>query len=210
MKNKINLTMMFLIIVVLFSTLSIKRNVLFSDSLKLWKDVTEKSPSMSRVWTNYGLMLARRDRCDEAIVIFDTAVSLDEWQMEPHFNLGVCYIKKQMYDDAIDSLEYVVKINDVLTSGHFGVRAIRIYELQARSNLGNLYTLKGDYDKAIYNFNKVLLISPDNVPNRFNLAMAYKRAGKIESAIRELQLVLEKSPGDEGALYNLRLLGAGR
>ncbi len=202
--NKNIVVMLF--VLCLFIFLSLSRNSLWIEDLSLTKDTTLKSPGVARVWNNYGSALMKLDRIGDAISALKKSLEMDKWYLESNFNLGICYIKKRMYKEAIDSFEYVLKINDTLRKGHFGASANAEFELEARSNLGNLYTVTGDLEKGIISFNRALKINPEDTSTRFNLAVVYKKAGMIEEAIREFAKVLELDPADRGARFQLNQL----
>jgi tetratricopeptide (TPR) repeat protein len=52
----------------------------------------------------------------------------------------------------------------------------------ARNERGHLYMLLPDYERAIYDFEKVLLIDPEDLEAHYHLMRAYRAVGDIEAA----------------------------
>ncbi|MBI3756103.1 MAG: hypothetical protein HY265_08095, partial [Deltaproteobacteria bacterium] len=97
-------------------------------------DSVKKTPKKARTQNNIGYALINANRCDDAVSPLLLAIKADPWYIEPHYNIALCYIKK----------------------GHYGVHAIPRYDVQAHSNLGNIYNIKGIFDKAISNYKEAL------------------------------------------------------
>ncbi len=66
-----------------------QRNIVWSDSEKLWYDVTIKSPKNGRGLMNYGLSLMQKGNYDEAMVYFKDAQKLLPRYSYIYINMGV-------------------------------------------------------------------------------------------------------------------------
>lgn len=64
------------------------------------------------------------------------------------------------------------------------------------SRLGNYYGSVGDHVKAAEFFEKALKIEPKNIGLLFNSAIAYANTGRVDKAIKNLNLVLQFSKGN--------------
>ncbi len=62
---------------------------------------------------------------------------------------------------------------------------------------------RGIFQKAIYYFQKVIKERPNYWAAQNNLAIAYFSSGQTEKALEQLELILEKDPGNVHALCNL-------
>lgn len=204
MKEKSIIALVF--IVFSYGLISFDRNSLWLEGVYFYKDITVKSPNLTRGWTNYGSALMDAGRYNEAIGPLEVAVRLTSWNLSANYNLGVCYIKKGQYALALKYFESVTSINDTILRGGFGKTLFVKYELQSLSNLGNLYTTLGDLEKGILNFNRALEIKPDDISSIYNLAVAYKQNGMREESKREFEKVLMLNPSDSMARQQLELL----
>jgi tetratricopeptide (TPR) repeat protein len=195
--------------VILFLILSMvvrERNHVWSSEITFWTDIAGKSPGKARAYNNLGSALLNIGRYDESKHSLQLAIKADQWYIEPHFNMAVCYIKQGRYDEAVPELEKVLSINVVLKKGHYGAKAQPRYEMQAHTNLGNIYNVKGMLDRAISHYTEALRIAPKDASTRFNLALTYKRMGNMSKAKAEFEEVLRLNPEDEGARRNLQQL----
>ncbi len=199
-------TAVLFVIILLFGALSYRRNAVWRDGVSLWSDVVAKSPRESRPHNNLGDALIDRGMYREALEVLDLAVKADPWYVEPHYNKAISYIRLREYDMAREELEKVLDINDTLKAGHYGVRAMPKYELQANANLGNILTLKGDLYGAVRHYRAALELSPDDKSIHYNLGLTYKRLGMASEAGAEFEEVLRIDPHDDGAKWNLMLL----
>lgn len=73
----------------------------------------------------------------------------------------------------------------------------------AHTDLGGVYFRMGDYDDAEIEFKRALSLNKLYLIAQFNLAMVYKAKGETDLAVKELNALLKKYPGDDTALYRL-------
>ncbi|MBI5560641.1 MAG: tetratricopeptide repeat protein, partial [Deltaproteobacteria bacterium] len=198
-----------LVLLIILSAAAFKRNSYWDADTALWRDASDKSPGKARPSNNLGSALANAGRCEDAVPVLRLAIKSDQWYIEPHYNLAVCYIKKGSFDEALPELLFVLKINDVLKSGHYGASAAPRYELGANSNLGNIYHAKGMLSEAVSHYKEALLLDSNDTGTRFNLAITYKKMGRVEEAVKEFEEVLALNPGDDEARRNLSYLKTG-
>jgi len=178
---------------------SYARTRVWSTSVLLWSDTSSKGPSRYRAANNAGAALIAEQRFDEAITYLVWAVAANPRSVEPYYNLGVAYLKQRNVASALPHFEEVLKINESLKGGHFGYETRRHMIIGSAANLGNIYSLRGDMDKAIYYYKEALALDPDALSVHFNLAQAYQRSGRTGEAIGELEELLRLNPSDQGA-----------
>jgi superkiller protein 3 len=136
-----------------------------------------------------------------------SAIREDPWYIEPHFNLAIAFIKTVRFDEAIPELKEVLRINSVLKKGHYGEEIYPRLELEAHANLGNIYSSKDMYEDAVLHYREGLKLAPGDTSTRFNLAVTYKRMGRLDEARAEFEEILRVDPTDRGARWNLKMLG---
>ena len=195
-----------IVVVSVFSLATYLRNEVWKDDVTLWQDVARKSPALAKAQNNLGDALMKKGRYDEAIKALGLAVKADPWYVEPHYNLGICYLRKGLLRKAISEFKEVIRINSILKEGHYGARTEPKYEFQANLNLGNIYFLLGEFGKAVEYLKKAVSINPSDLSVHFNLGLAYKRLGMFSKAEEEFRRVLEIDPSDRGAMYNLMIM----
>ncbi len=97
-----------------------------------------------------------------------------------HSNLGKYYEGKQMWDEAIE--EYLILL-ELDTSTGF-----------ASNNLGYLYLMIGENDKALNMFNRYASTLPDDANPLDSIAETYFHMGRLEDSISNYRAALEIKP----------------
>lgn len=83
-----------LIVSLLLSVATYKRNLVWRDPVTLWGDVVTKAPGNSRGQNNFGEALEKLGKIDEAIRHYSGAVQIDPEYVDAHFNLGSALSKR--------------------------------------------------------------------------------------------------------------------
>lgn len=78
----------------------------------------------------------------------------------------------------------------------------------ALTELAALYEMAGYYDKASGYYRDLIAVSPHNFPARMNLASVYFNQAKHDSALQELQVILNHVPNYTFAMYNMGVIYA--
>ena len=114
-------------------------------------------------------------------------------------NLGLCYIQLERFQEAEEELKHAIYLYPKFTKAYF--------------DLAHLYAKQEEYDKAIYEWNKIIEIEP-NISEKYNilyyLGLTYKKKEMPDKALEyfleALQLVPEGSPvieEIEKEIYNI-------
>lgn len=166
----------------------------------------------------------RRGEIDKAIVELKKAIEIDPDYADAHYNLGFLYhykaaqknntkpgltftdvagqtyIKKWKFgheelDLAIKELKEVVRLQPNAADAHF--------------KLGLVYDNKGDYEKAIFEYQKAISFDPtglDGQDARTNISLIYYFVQERRNdAIKELKEVLKINPNHRIAKKTLKL-----
>ena len=72
----------------------------------------------------------------------------------------------------------------------------------AHNNRGNAYTTKGDYDRAIQDFDESIKLNPTHAKPFNNRGVAYVRKGEYDLAIKSLDEAIKLNPSYGGAFAN--------
>ena len=72
----------------------------------------------------------------------------------------------------------------------------------AHNNRGNAYTAKGDYDRAIQDFDQSIKLNPTYAKPFNNRGVAYLRKGEYDLAIKALDEAIKLNPNYGGAFAN--------
>ncbi len=172
---------------------TVGRAGVWRDNYTFWSDAVRKSPDNATVHRYYGYSLYTRNRIPEAIREYEKSLSVDDKNIETHFNLGAAYQVEGRFDDAIreykivlqsrplDSAPVLTNLGEALASkGDVGSAFLSCEAAvqrdanlaEAHSCLGTLYGNTGMLDKAIAEFEQASNLNPDNLNYKRNLALA--------------------------------------
>ena len=158
----------------------------WKNSMSLYERTLAVTKNNYRIETNYGELLRKAGRLDEAIPHFKAAIAADPGLARAHHNLGIVYGEKGNFAEATAEFEQALELEPNSTPAH------------------NYYAIclaqQGLYDKAIVHFSRALEPGKHFSGVLQNLCNAGIMAGKPDIAldvIKEWQL---KTP-DNAELY---------
>ncbi|MCK4532643.1 tetratricopeptide repeat protein [bacterium] len=151
------------------------------------------------------------------------ALKLDSDYMLAHYNLGVAYKEKGLYDKAIEEYKEAIRLNPDFAYAHCGLgvaygkrglwkKAIEEYKEAieidldyeyAHFNLGLAYEKRGLNTKATEEFKEVIRINPNLADAHYNLGVAYRNKGLYDKAIEECKEAIRLNPDFANAHCNL-------
>jgi tetratricopeptide (TPR) repeat protein len=146
-----------LVIILIFSSITIYRNQYYKDKLSFWKNATETSPSFAFNHNNLGAMYYLDKDMGNAEKEFKKALELNPNEPMTHNNLGLVYADANKLTEAEEEYKKELKINP--------------YD-NAYFNLGLLYWEQKRYGEAVDNWEKTLEINPNYI-DAINALMTY-------------------------------------
>ncbi|MBI3313198.1 MAG: tetratricopeptide repeat protein [Candidatus Omnitrophica bacterium] len=175
------------LVVLIFSILTYKRNMIWADDISLWKDTVQKSPQKARPYNNLGLVYLRRGDAKMAMEYFQQAHQKDPKDAITYFNRGVAYEQQKEYDKALENYQKALEIEPGAVDFH--------------NSLGAFFAERGKYDKATEHLQKAIEGVPHFAYAHKNLAWVYQKTGNLEMAARHYQKAVEIDP-QFAAAYN--------
>jgi len=130
-----------------------------------------------------GLKYLENKSNDRAIEEFNRAIASDPAFAPAHLDLGVAYLRKESYEQAINSFKKSLELNLKV-----GARAM------ACRNLGVAYFSLSRHDEAIDAFKQSLLLDSQDADTHFDLGMAYLDKNRYDEAITAFQQSLKLKP----------------
>lgn len=100
----------FLLMVILFSYGTIKRNEVWRGNYTLWTDTVKKAPDEALPHYNLGNVFVSDNKMEEAQKEYETAIRLDPSNADAHNNLGILYVRKGLLDKAIENFKVAVSL----------------------------------------------------------------------------------------------------
>lgn len=139
----------------------------------------DKDPQLHN---DLGLTYMEKNEMGKALVHFQKAIELKPDYAYARNNMGIAYLRSQRWDEAIATMEPLVK--DLLyDTPHV-----------ARSNLGFAYYSKKDYPKAQQYYQQALDLVPMFVPALHGLGLTYLESGQTSQAVSVLEKATKQAP----------------
>lgn len=215
-----------IIVVLLFSAGTYRRNSVWQSELTLWQDTVKKSPRKVRPRVNLATSYIKTGEYDKALVELTRAIALEPDSAAAYENMSKAYARKGDYELALTAARKALELapNQASTYDavaeaymHLGKKDLAVKHfykalsldpsrLGARNNLGLTLAEKGLYLEAISEFETLLKLDPRHKDASFNLARAYTLSGQFDHAVRQYQMVIELDPTFLEAYHNLGIL----
>ncbi len=125
-------------------------------------------------WLIMGNILQDKDKIDQAIYMYNQAITKDPKNYKAHYNLGYIYFIQEKPNMALAEFKKSVKYKDDFSYGYY--------------NMGCAYLKLKDYRNAKYNFFRALDLKNRNPNIYYNLAYSYKMLNKEKQAQTYLDL----------------------
>lgn len=154
------------IIIGLYSTGTIRRNLVWANSMVLWFDIVQKSPDSAMAHYNLGGSYYFDGQIDLAIMEFQKAIEIAPGYVDAHYNLGAVYQNKGLLKNAIEEYQEVIKLSPGSADAYY--------------NLGLINTQSNFLDQAILSFQEAIRIKPE-------YQEAQKELNKVINLKKQLQ-----------------------
>ena len=169
-----------IIIILLFSILTIRRNTDWRDTNSLFSRTLLVSPRSVDAHLAIGAMYDLEGDYDSAIKMYQAGLRIEPDNYRVLYNMGVAYMKKGWLYQAIEALEKSRAANAVYAPTHF--------------NLAMAYHQQRRYEEAISEHREALRLKPDLAVSYIDLGRIYIKMEKPELALTELNRALELQP----------------
>ena len=204
----------FAIIIAILSILTIHRNYIWGDSIRLWEDILKKTPDSWATHYAYADVLRKQAEIDLDMSYKNYTLG-DQGRAQKYMNQFILHINKAI-EHYIESTQYrPVYIDALLNTGIcYGMlyqltktekdlsESERFFKIvielepsntKALNNLANLYLLQGKTNQAVDLYREVLSKEPDNLNALTNLSQIYLNILKDNQSAKEvLSRLLER------------------
>jgi tetratricopeptide (TPR) repeat protein len=173
------------VVVVLLSALTLTRNRIWADPVRLWGEAAERAPSVWHPHYALGDALRERGQCAEAIGPYETAVRLAPTYRDAFNNLGICLAEVGRPAEARAAFRRALEIDPRFARAH--------------TNLGNVAILSRDTEEARRQFLLALDRDPGNIAARRQLAALYEQTfGDPVRALEQCRAIARIAPSTPG------------
>ncbi len=180
---------LFILFILLTSTLTINRSLDFRSEILLWEDTAKKSPRNALVQNNLATAYMGAGELEKAKAALETALAIKPLQIDSHVNLGHIAGRQKNWEMAIEKFDFGIMLGTKKADTFY-------YSGFARNNLGK-------YKEAIPYFKKAISIKPFKADYHFDLANSYKSLKQFDDALHHFRKTLEIDPNHYKAHNNM-------
>jgi protein O-mannosyl-transferase len=178
--SQITVRMLFLVFILLTSTLTLNRSLDFRSEISLWKDTSYKSPRKALVHNNLATAYMGADQLQQAKTALIAALAINPLQIDSHVNLGHIAGREKNWEQAIENFDLGISLGTKKSDTFY-------YSGFARNNLGR-------FREAIPYFKKAISIKPFKADYYFDLGNSYKHLKLFDDALHQYRKALEIDP----------------
>jgi tetratricopeptide (TPR) repeat protein len=213
---------LFILFILVLSSLSFSRCLVWQGSMTLWNDVISKYDYATTAYFNRGFAYSGLGQWDNAITDYSRAIEIDPASTKGYYNRGVAYGNLGNWDKAIADYSKAIEIDPKFTNAYDnrGVawvnlgqwdKAIADYTTvlendpeftKAYNQRGFAYGNLRQWDKAIANYSKAIEIDPKYADAYDNRGVAYGNTGQFERAIADFSTAIGIDPNFTTAYFN--------
>lgn len=216
------------LLLVVLAVRSAVRNRDWRDNFTLWAKTVQTSPGSARAHANFGEMLRKRNRLDEADAHFQMALRIDPDQSQARVGMGALLAMRGRLTDAERELRAAVRLDPTFWIGFLELgrlylqqgrwseaeaalkRAVRLNPRfwEAYLNLGLAYLGQGRPAEAEAPIGQAIAIKPDAHDAHLALGRLRLQAGRADEAIAHFQEAVRLKADNPYAHNNLGVLYA--
>lgn len=163
----------------------------YKKGIKEGDESGESRRLLSIALSEHALELEGRNEVDEAIALYDEAISIHA-DPQAYHNQGILYVRQNKEKKAIACFKNALSED----SKYF----------ESLAALGALYAKAEKSDEAIQYLKKAVDLRPDSVETRYNLGLVYLKADQDGKAKEQFWGVLQEEPGNEDVVKALKLI----
>ena len=201
-----------------------RRNEDYRSDFVMWSDIVAKRPLNPRAHYNWGNVLYRQGKVNEAISHFSEVLRLKPDYADAHVYLGVALGGQGQLNEAIAHFSEALRLrpNSAEARYNLGAALFRQGRLEeaithlsesvrlnpssatAHYDLGEALASQGQLEEATVHYSTALRIDPNHAESHNALGSALARQGKLEEAAAHYSAALRINPNYSEARRNLR------
>lgn len=182
------------LLIAVYSTLTVRRNILWSDQVAFNEDNLRKAPRNERIYLELARLYMERKRLDEAEKLLVKGLEINPRQGKLYDNLGSLYDLKGDRKLAIEIYQRGISLDPD-------------YE-KLYINLAVVYAAEDKLELADGLLAKALQIRWNNPSTYFNRGVIQYRMRHKAAALANFRRAIECAPYDQDSLYNLAQVAA--
>ena len=183
-----HLKVAFAIILLIMSSFTYARNLVWKTNLSLWEDVVKKSPSKLRPRLNLGVEYLQLFKPKKALEQFYIAEKIDSENWQVYYNRAEAFLLMNETEKASIDLDKAIQLNPSFAESYDsrGKAKMRLQKVE----------------EAINDFSKAIELSPKLGSALFNRSNAFLFLGEVDDALEDLNRAIELEPNFAVAYNN--------
>ena len=174
------------VVLLIFSVLTIKYIPVWKNSETLWTDVIEKYPrKISMAYFNRGNDRCVQNRYNDAIQDYTAAIDLNPQSLLAYQNRGLAYLITDDFNKALQDYNRYLALRGPYDAGG-SERDVHLSNVLG--NRGVIFSRMNQFEKAIADFNTAVKLNPYNPNNYLNRAFVFYRLGRMEQAAQDVRM----------------------
>ncbi|HOE33131.1 MAG TPA: tetratricopeptide repeat protein [Smithella sp.] len=174
------------VVLLIFSVLTIKYIPVWKNSETLWTDVIEKYPrKISMAYFNRGNDRCVQNRYNDAIQDYTAAIDLNPQSLLAYQNRGLAYLISDDFNKALQDYNRYLALRGPYDAGG-SERDVHLSNVLG--NRGVIFSRMNQFEKAIADFNTAVKLNPYNPNNYLNRAFVFYRLGRMEQAAQDVRM----------------------
>ena len=168
------------------------------NSETLWTRALNVTSDNDVAHNNLGYLCVDRDKPDEAISHFETALRIRSGKRDPHYDVGSAFIQMNLANALTrkgQSDEAIVRFDEAIK--------LQPYYADAYYNRGSVLFAKGRTEEAVADWEKTLQIDPSYADAQTGLGNALLRKGSPREAITHYEQAAALAPEDPHCRNNI-------
>jgi len=170
-------------LIALFSILTVSRNLIWTDEIRLWQDAATKNPHSPRTHNNLGKAHYEKGRLEQALAHFLKANENTEQRLARQYNLA---------DPQKVLARQAGKNNGGQDGKEAGAYTIVADLAEPHYNLASVYLDLGKFEQARLEYQTALRLNPDYFDALFGLGSVLAKTGHGEQALDFFRQAIEK------------------
>lgn len=189
-----------IVLLFVFSALTLKYIPVWKNSESLWTHVIEKYPRQIAVaYLNRGHDRYKSSHPDQALADFDAAIEINPGLARAYVNRSVLYLEKNEMEKSLQDFNRYISL---LPACDARGRILKLPLADAMRHRAEIYFRMGRYGEALADIETAIKLDPFNPDNYLNRALVYMRLGEYGKAVEDFNLCHQSDPSNADIINN--------
>lgn len=183
----------------------------FKNALQVFNEVAEGDPENAQAYFYMANIFHLNGELGKAIKSFQKVLSLDPTHTDASISLSVLLNDIGKYEEAKKIFDVAnERVRHQSTTGVLEDKHINKQFAGKHFELAELYLSYQRYDEALFEYNKVVKLNPDDLEARVKIAKVYAKKGFLSKSFDELRRLKNERPDYMPARVSLGILHYGQ